>query len=156
MGKHSSVHLRKSKASGQKLANYGTTGASLLQLGRKSSMKPKAATLILGLALMSQPLALSGQTKPQTKLPKDVVLRTWKVTGKFVGFEAGDYVHALIKPKKGEENSTFINGYGLDYFLAVNANKTGEFTVQTVKTYVQEEGGSDRDRSGHLGKVWKN
>ncbi len=119
-------------------------------------MKPKAATLILGLALMSQPLALSGQTKPQTKVPKDVVLRTWKVTGNFVGFEAGDYVHALIKPKKGEEISTFINGYGLDYFLAVNANKTGEFTIQTVKTYVQEEGGVieiDRVISAKFGKT---
>lgn len=119
-------------------------------------MKHKSLSLFLGLAIMCPTLASTVQTKPQAKQPKDVILSTQKVTGKFVGFETGDYVHALIAPKKGEEMSVFIHGYGLDYFLAVNANKTGVFTIQTVKSYVEEAGGVielDRVTSATFGKT---
>jgi|GEM_PF-2167949 len=119
-------------------------------------MKRNSLCIVLGLALVFHPLAVPAQNKSAKKPPKDVILKTETVTGKFVGFETGDYVHALITPKKGETFSVFIRGYGLDYFLAVNANKTGLFTIQTAKTYIEEAGGVieiDRVTSAKFGKT---
>lgn len=69
------------------------------------------------------------------------VKATKTITGKFVGFESGDYLHAVIKDSKGEEVDFFIGGLGLDFFLATHANKTGTFTYQEVEVYMEEAGG---------------
>lgn len=69
------------------------------------------------------------------------VKSTKTITGKFVAFESGDYLHAVIKDSKGEEVSFFIGGVGMDFFLATHAKKTGTFTYQEVEVYMEEAGG---------------
>lgn len=123
---------------------------------RLTFMKQISVRTLIVLAIACHPLAVSAQGSSLKKQPKDVVLSTRSVTGKLTGFETGDYVHAIIVPKKGEEVSAYLHGYGLEYFLAVYANKPGVFTVQTVKSYIEEAGGVieiDRITSAKFGKV---
>jgi hypothetical protein len=95
-----------------------------------------ATALILSL-LLTQP-ALQ-DTKPVDK--REIIKATHILKGKFVGFEVGDYVHAIVKDSKGKERSFFIGEPGLDFYLALNAKKNGSFTYQVVDAYIEEAGG---------------
>ena len=72
---------------------------------------------------------------------KEIIKGTHTIRGKFLRFEVGDYVHAVIKDSKGKEMSFYLGGVGLDFYLAINAAKTGSFTYQKVNAYVEEAGG---------------
>lgn len=84
---------------------------------------------------------LFGLTSVLAQDKNEKVKSTKTITGKFVGFESGDYLHAIIKDSKGEEVTFFIGGVGLDFFLATHANKSGSFTYQNVEVYMEEAGG---------------
>lgn len=85
------------------------------------------------------------------------------ITGKFIGFEVGDYYHADIKRSNGKTESYWLGGRGLEYFLAANRNKTMTFTYEVVDTYIHENGGRmviERLKSARIGnltfeKWWK-
>lgn len=86
---------------------------------------------------------------------KDVVLKTRMVRGTFVGFEVGDYVHAIVKGKDGNERSFFIGSPGLDYYLATKLDQEGSFTYQVVDSYIPEAGGRMRTERMIEAKVGK-
>jgi len=86
---------------------------------------------------------------------KEIVKATKTVRGTFLGFEQGDYVHAVIKDAKGQRQSFFIGAPGVDFYLAVNKGKRGSFTYQVVNCYIEEAGGRmdiDRLESARIGK----
>ena len=93
-------------------------------------------TLLLSFALVTSICFAA----PPKKGP-DVVLGTRTVKGQFVGFEWGDYPHAIIKDAKGKETDYFFGADGIDFYLCTRAKKPGIFTIQKVKTYIQEAGG---------------
>lgn len=88
------------------------------------------------LALLAQPRLETAQ--------KEVVLRTRYVSGTFLGFETGDYVHAIVKTGKSKERSFFIGGAGVDYFLATHVGERGTFTYEVVDSHIPEAGGRMR------------
>lgn len=112
-------------------------------------MSLRTAALVTSL-LVAASLTVAAQNKPGP----DKVKRTYTVRGTFVGFEVGDYVHAIIKTSKGER-TFFIGGAGLDYYLAEKGKKSGTFTVQVVDSYIEEAGGRmeiDRISAARIGK----
>lgn len=81
-------------------------------------------------------LALLAQ---QANTGPDVVKARFTVKGTFVAFEAGDYIHAVIKVK-GKEESYFIKGAGMEYFLATHVGKTGTFSIERSDSYIENAG----------------
>lgn len=112
-------------------------------------MKTLFASLLL-LVVVTAPTQTSDNKK-------DIVKKTATFTGKVTGFEIGDYVHVKIRNTKGADLSYFVGGgFGLDYFMAAHANKTGTFTVQFVSSYIPEAGGREdieRISNAQFGKV---
>ncbi len=66
-------------------------------------------------------------------------LRT--VTGKFVGFEYGDYSHTVIKTDQGNTISFFSRTSSEECFLALNKDKTLIVEYAETKTYFPEGAG---------------
>lgn len=86
---------------------------------------------------------------------KEIIKGTYTIRGKFLRFEVGDYVHAVIKDAKGKERSFYLGGVGLDFYLAINAAKSGSFTYQKVNAHIEEAGGRidlERMESAKIGK----
>lgn len=84
-------------------------------------------------------LALLAQQTPNTNTGPDVVKARFTIKGKFVAFEAGDYIHAVINVK-GKEESYFIKGAGMEYYLATHVGQTGTFTIERVDSYIENAG----------------
>ncbi len=63
-----------------------------------------------------------------------------KVSGELLGFEVGDYVHAIVKDDKGTETSYYIGDYPLDYFLAAHVGKKLDLELETKMTFLEEAG----------------
>ena len=72
---------------------------------------------------------------------KDIIKASRWLRGTVVGFETGDYLHAIVKDSKGEERSFFIGGAGTDFFLAVHKGKKLVINYQVVSSYIPEAGG---------------
>lgn len=92
----------------------------------------------------------------KTASQKDIVKSTHTLKAKLIGFEVGDYVHAIFKDSKGEERTMYIGSAGVDYFMALHANKPLVITYQVVSTYIPEAGGRevvDRVKSAKFGKL---
>jgi hypothetical protein len=70
----------------------------------------------------------------------DKVKATRSLSGKFVGFEAGDYLHAVFAKGDGQEESFFLER-GMEIFLVDHAKEPLELEVQTVETDIPEAGG---------------
>lgn len=85
--------------------------------------------------------ALAVTAAPAQDKGKEIVKSTRWFSGRFVGFEVGDYVHAIFKDSKGKERTFYIGEPGLDFFLALNVKKSGTFTYQNVNAYMEEAGG---------------
>ena len=81
--------------------------------------------------------AQSAKDAPQ----KDKIRATKTLRGVFLGFEAGDYLHAVIKTSVGKTVSLFLNGQDIAYFLALHKGKAMTVTYEIVDTYIEEAGG---------------
>lgn len=122
-------------------------------MGTVPNMKFGSISASIALLLLSQ-AAVAQNAKPIDK--KEVVKSTHTIKGRVIGFEVGDYVHAIIKDAKGKERSFFIRATGLDYYLALNAKKNGTFTYQVVDCYIEEAGARmtiERISIAKIGKV---
>jgi hypothetical protein len=112
-------------------------------------MKPALCGTVL-ILLVAAPASFAHQKG------KDVVKSTRVIRATLVGFEIGDYIHAILVTRpKGKEASYFIGAAGLDYYLAAFAKKPGTFTIQTVDSYVEEAGGRmtiERVSAAKIGK----
>jgi hypothetical protein len=94
--------------------------------------------LTVGCALMvaDEQAGAAQQNKP------DKVKATKSIKGQFVGFEVGDYMHAVIKKENGEQDSFFIGqSEGIPYFLVTHKDQPLEITYQVVDSYIEEAGG---------------
>jgi hypothetical protein len=97
-------------------------------------------TTVLWLTLLT---AISPQSaRAQDLQPPDKVKATRTLRGSFVGFEAGDYMHAEIR-KTNRKRVSFFMGQpeSLRYFLAANKGKPLLLTYQVVDSYIPEAGG---------------
>lgn len=95
-------------------------------------MIPRAFAVPLVVCLLAAAVGQQGQ--------KDILKRTIFIKGKFMGFEAGDYLHAVVQDEKKQTRSFFVDGDGVDFFLALNHKKTGTYKIQVVDAYVPEAG----------------
>jgi hypothetical protein len=84
----------------------------------------------------------NGSASPAQK--RDRVIATRTARGTLKGFEVGDYTHAVIKLENGKEESYFIGGVGVDYFLALHKDEPLVITYQIVDSYIPEAGGRQR------------
>lgn len=78
--------------------------------------------------------------KPQHRIP-DKVNSTRTLNGQFVGFEQGDYLHAVLRLKNGTTQSFFLNQPGMEYFLVTRRGQKMHCVYEVVDSYVQEAGG---------------
>jgi len=76
--------------------------------------------------------ALASESKP------DKLISTKTITGEFVGFQEGDYLHAIVRTAKGEIIGFFTNGE--ECFLASNKDKKLIISYNMVKHYFPEGG----------------
>jgi hypothetical protein len=113
--------------------------------------------LLLIIGFLYLPIRAQDDTPEKIKSVKTV-------TGKFIRFVVGDYVHPEIRKSNGKIESYWLGGgIGLDYFLAVNRGKTMIFTYEVVDTYIEQNGGPmiiERIKSAKIGsltfeKWWK-
>lgn len=77
------------------------------------------------------------QTFAQKKI-KSEKIKT--VSGKFINFVMGDYIHANIKRTNGKIKSFWLGGWRLEYFLAEYKGKQMIFTYEIVDTFIPEAG----------------
>lgn len=80
------------------------------------------------------PSEVSAEPSPET------IRETKSLTGTFIGFEAGDYLHAVIRQPDGKTASFFLER-GMELFLVDHRNEPLELTYQVVDTDVPEAGG---------------
>lgn len=72
----------------------------------------------------------------------DRVKATKSATGKLAGFEQGDYMHAILKPARGESMSFFVGPTeALLYFLVAHQGQEVKVTYQEVSSWIEEAGG---------------
>lgn len=123
-------------------------------------MKMNKRPLRLSMALVLLPVfavSIAGaQQKQKTDNKKDVVKATKTMKATFVGFETGDYIHAILKNAKGEEVTMFLGSPGVDFFLALHVNRPLTITYQEVSSYIEEAGGRmdiERISSARFGKL---
>ncbi|MFP5284569.1 MAG: hypothetical protein ACLGI9_02415 [Thermoanaerobaculia bacterium] len=84
------------------------------------------------------PSGISAEPSPE---PAPATIRETKsLTGTFLGFEAGDYLHAVIRQPDGKTASFFLER-GMELFLVDHRNEPLELTYQVVDTDVPEAGG---------------
>ncbi len=81
----------------------------------------------------------SSAVEPETTTP-DKVKATKSLSGRFVGFEAGDYLHGVFSQPDGERVSFFLER-GMEIFLLDHAKESLELEVQTLDTNIPEAGG---------------
>ena len=93
----------------------------------------------LPVAFLTALLLTTSVAQAQSK--KEVIKATKTVRGTFLGFEVGDYVHAVIKDSKGQRRSFYIGGAGVDLYLSNHVKKSGTFTYQLVNCFMEEAGG---------------
>ncbi|HKV11218.1 MAG TPA: hypothetical protein VJ725_23960 [Thermoanaerobaculia bacterium] len=77
---------------------------------------------------------------PSELTSPETVRETKTLTGEFIGFEAGDYLHAVIRQPDGSTASFFLER-GMEIFLVDHQNQPLEFTYQVVDTDIPEAGG---------------
>ncbi len=80
----------------------------------------------------------SSAAEPES--PPDKVKATKSLSGRFVGFEAGDYLHGVFTQADGERVSFFLER-GMEIFLLDHAKESLELEVQTLDTNIPEAGG---------------
>lgn len=109
-------------------------------------MKTTSVLLIL-LALLTgcaspapEEAAPSEAPAPAEQPSPETVRETKSLTGEFIGFEAGDYLHAVIRQPDGT-NASFFLERGMELFLVDHRNQPLELTYQTVDTDIPEAGG---------------
>ncbi len=78
--------------------------------------------------------------EPAGQVP-ETIRETKSLKGEFVGFEAGDYLHAVIRQPDGKTSSFFLDR-GMEIFLLDHQNQPLELTYQVVDTHVPEAGGT--------------
>ena len=81
------------------------------------------------------------EPSPDPSAPAPETIRETKsLTGEFIGFEAGDYLHAVIRQADGNTSSFFLER-GMELFLVDHRNQPLELTYQVVDTDIPEAGG---------------
>lgn len=114
--------------------------AALILLGllagcRAPEAEPKGAEP----AVSDLSSGLDGSALEPASAP-DKVKATKSLSGKFAGFEAGDYLHAVFTQPDGRKESFFLER-GMEIFLIDHAQEPLELEVQTVETDIPEAGG---------------
>jgi hypothetical protein len=88
----------------------------------------------------SEASAQAGPSPDPSGQPPETIRETKSLTGEFVGFEAGDYLHAVIRQPDGNTSSFFLER-GMELFLVDHRNEPLELTYQIVDTDIPEAGG---------------
>lgn len=113
-------------------------------------MKTISTALIL-LGLLAGCSAPATDSEPEQAAPvatseaepepsPETIRETKTLTGTFVGFEAGDYLHAMIRQPDGKTASFFLDR-GMEIFLVDHQDQPLELTYQVVDTNIPEAGG---------------
>lgn len=122
------------------------------KLPMRTAMKKTSILLIL-LSLLAgctspapdapQPEETAQASAPaeQSDPAPETVRETKTLTGEFIGFEAGDYLHAVIRQPDGSTASFFLER-GMELFLVDHQNQPLELTYQVVDTEIPEAGGT--------------
>jgi hypothetical protein len=79
----------------------------------------------------------------QPRRHPDKVKQTRTIEGRFVSFEVGDYIHAMIRKPDGQSMSFFLIKPGMEYFLVLHKNEPLTLVYQLVDTYIPEAGGTE-------------
>ena len=94
---------------------------------------------------------------PAAHLPRPIAT----VKGTFIGFEVGDYMHAVIKDSRGRRRSFYLNKPGMEYFLSMHRSHAVVCFYETVKAVIPEAGGpikierlTDVEADRHLYSAW--
>lgn len=113
--------------------------------------KPVKTALILLLTVYFFSLSASAQENE-----REIVKSVKTVTGRFVRFVVGDYIHAQIIKSNGKTEYYFLDSYKVQYFLVVNRGKTMTFIYDVVATYPDANGKRpiiERMKSARIGQL---
>lgn len=86
------------------------------------------------------PSEASAPAEPSPDSSPETVRETKSLTGEFIGFESGDYLHAVIRQPDGSTASFFLEP-GMELFLVDHQSQPLELTYQVVDTDIPEAGG---------------
>lgn len=81
---------------------------------------------------------LVGVVADDFELPPDILIDTYTVTGTLLGFQAGEYMHAVIRDRSGDVMSVLSPDPLLDFFLSGHVGETVILEVEEVETYLIE------------------
>ena len=87
---------------------------------------------------------LSGVVADDFEITPDVLFDSSTVTGVFLGYEVGDYLHPVIREEDGEIRSFWSTDPLLDYFLTRHVGEEVVLDIEEVDSYIPESGGMMR------------
>ncbi len=76
----------------------------------------------------------------QDNVNPDKIIKSDLIKGNLIGFEIGDYCHAVIRTDKKDTLSFFVNEL-LTYYLVENIKNNSEFKYNKINRYFEEGGG---------------
>lgn len=83
---------------------------------------------------------LSGLVADDFEIPPNMVYDSTTVSGTFLGFEVGDYIHPVIRDARGKILSFWSTNHLMDYFLSCHINERVILDIEEVDCYIMEVG----------------
>jgi len=78
------------------------------------------------------------------EIPPNVVHDSTTVTGIFLGYEVGDYIHPVIRDDSGRIRSFWSTDPLMDYFLTCHVNERVILEIEEADSYIWEIAGMMR------------
>ncbi len=83
---------------------------------------------------------LSGVVADDFDVPIDFVYDSTTVSGVFLGFEVGDYIHPVLRDESGEVVSFWSTDPLMDYFLSCHVGERVVLEIEEADSYIWEVG----------------
>lgn len=83
---------------------------------------------------------LSGVVADDFEIPPNIVYDSTTVSGIFLGYEVGDYIHPIIRDESGKIMSFWSTDPLMDYFLTCHVNERVILDIEEADSYIWEVG----------------
>lgn len=83
---------------------------------------------------------LSGLVADDFEIPPNIVYDSTTVSGIFLGYEVGDYIHPIIRNERGKILSFWSTDPLMDYFLSCHVDERVILEIEEADSYIMELG----------------
>ncbi len=81
---------------------------------------------------------LLGVIADDFEVPPNIVYDSTTVTGIFLGYEVGDYIHPVLRDENGDVKSFWSTDHLMDYFLTCHVGERVVLEIEEADSYIWE------------------